>query len=154
MTSLWNIINMSDPYTLRSDDHEAIAAAFLMLGEGCLGVDELDVASPRRLPMFAFGRAGDLEPWWIETFGHPPSLEGLELRMAAVLETVVIGRPAARADYEAAMSAIEDPARRAAFATEWHDRHRTSLNDIGKRCRLYAAKLRQNYTPASAGDAQ
>lgn len=145
MTALWNIVNPSDPYTLRTDDFEAAAAAILMLGEGHVGLTELDVETPRRLPMFAYGAADNLEPWWIETFGHAPTLDGLEIRMADALDTVVIGRHCDRLDFEAAIAAIDDPGKRKTFAAAWHDRHRTSMNDIGMACRAYAEKLRENY---------
>jgi hypothetical protein len=128
------IINPSDPYTLETDDFLCAAVAIATLGDGRLGLECGDQATP-----VLFG-------WkeWLNSY--IPDLEEYfnanRGRMADILDSVVIGRASERAEV--------DDARRKMSAGDFeswcrnrHDARRSSLNDIGKAAKELAARLRR-----------
>ena len=135
---VYELTNPSDYYTLESDDHLTACVAALVLGGGGYGLTPLDEGG-ERMPIFILGGA---EEWARERFGKTlqEMMEAAGPTLAACLESVVIGK---RKVYQAALDAITDPDLRTAFIARWHDEHRSSMNDIGKRARKLAAKLRQ-----------
>jgi hypothetical protein len=140
----WELINPSDKYTLQAYDFATAAAACLLIGEGRCGLepetDEHGEATQPRCPLFLFGGheafieehfGGDLGAWLGE---H-------RLAVADCLDSVLLGGFARRADYDAAIAAIDDPVKLAAFREAWQDK-RSSLNDIGGWAHDYARRLR------------
>src|ERR1022692_1793104 len=131
---LCEIINPSDPYTLRCENFVAAAAAICVLGSGNMGLESQD--HKHRTPIL-FG-------WdaWLEEngVGNGYVVEH-RLEIADILDSVMIGSYADRADAEAMLELIPEDKR-----SEWlegrHDRHRSSMNNIGKVCQQWAAKLR------------
>lgn len=129
------IINPSDKYTIESEDWDVACVTGLILGKGQYGLREID--GDHEMPLFLFG---GLEEWVEEEFGKPledfmASVDKIEI--ANCLNGILIGD---RGDY---MHGLGDKTgdEASAFWEEWHDRKRSSLNDIGAYARNYAAKL-------------
>lgn len=81
------------------------------------------------MPIFIFG---GFDEWYQEEFGRTPT-EGMAARKKDVgdaLASFMLGRFGDRERYNAALEAIDDPAKADAFKEKWQDR-RTSLNNIG-----------------------
>ena len=143
--SEFEIINPSDRYTLLADDFQLACVVCILLGDGRYGLQE--VGGQRHMPIMFLG-GGD--EWAQATFGK--SLTDLleygtkdKPALATCLESVLIGD---RATYNAALSKIDDPAKRAAWRDEWHDRHRSSLNDIGGFAYKWAENIRAKQVTA------
>jgi hypothetical protein len=58
------------------------------------------------------------------------------------LDSVLLGGPGRRADYDAAVEAIDDPEKLAAFRAAWQEK-RSSLNDIGGYAHGLARSMRE-----------
>ncbi len=145
---LFDIINMSDPYTVRADDLKTLAVAILYLGEGQYAAEQLDAPegqTPKEVPLLMFG---DPSVWTQKEFGL--SLEEVvasveATKLADVLDSVLIGRAESRVEYEAAIAAMS-PVEAEIYSAKWHDGRRSSLNDIGKRARRLAKAIRTKVT--------
>lgn len=126
---VYEIVNPSDYYTLESDDVGLACIACMLLGEGHYGLD--DVANPgvEVCPMFIFG--GDPEGWLKEKHGLDIGdvLKNRRGDLAKILRSVRIG------DREQAFAA-ED-------VVAWHDKKRSSMNDIGRRAWRLADALEE-----------
>lgn len=110
----YEIVNPSDPYTLKSDDFEAAALACVILGNGKYALKPLEDGGVE-VPLFVFGGHDE---WFQKTFGVTldGSLSRVERsRIAAVLETVTIG----------------------------NSKKRSSMNDIGGRAKALAIVMRE-----------
>lgn len=133
---LFNIINQSDPYTLRAPDLEIAAVAICLLGEGKYGLEEIGGDRSGRVPMFLIGGH---EEWFAKQFGrdfattvnHVVGKRPEELCKA--LASVFIGTPADMLAFEEAAKACVDVEEIAVLKLKTHDEKRTSLNDIGRR---------------------
>lgn len=137
---MYEIINPSDPYTLESDDFKVAAGAVLLVGQGKYGMCSVEEDS-ETLPVFLLGGAEE----WLKEHDMYPFDEWLRAnaeRVAACLETVIIGSLADRKRLERVLACISDPEERAKARFAHHDEKRSSLNDIGKACGIYAKKLR------------
>lgn len=139
---IFEIINPSDKYTLKSDSFEVACLVTLALGTGKYGLSQID--GEMEMPIFAFGGSEYLETWWQEKFGHPftqeqsPGQEAIEC-----FESVLIGGAQSRASFEKGLELIDDPEKRKAWRDHWHNERRSSMNDIGSRAWATAARLRQ-----------
>lgn len=124
----YELINPSDPYTFVAADKEVAA---LVIGNLSLsfGAETKDEAEADRVPIFMFG---GFDEWYQEEFGRTPT-EGMAARKKEVgdaLASFMLGHFEDRARYNAALEAIDDPAKAEAFKEKWQD-GRTSLNNIG-----------------------
>jgi len=139
---LYEIINPSDAYTFNADSFGVAVAAMLMVGEGKIGARPVGLGvpedAPEMGPLFLMSEA-QLDEWFKEKVGFP--LEELSkfvddnaLKIASALESVVIGDQRGRELYLAKLMQIEEEDQRNAFKARWHDKHRSSINDIGKYC--------------------
>lgn len=124
----YELINPSDPYTFLAEDKEVAALVI-----GCLslayGAETQGEAEENRVPIFLFGGYNE---WFNDCFGHDPA-DGLEARKRVVgnaLSSFMLGHFEDRRRYEAALAAIDDPAKRDKFIEDWQN-GRSSLNDIG-----------------------
>lgn len=134
---IFEIINMSDEYTIESEEWDVACMAGLIIGKGNYGLQEID--GEREMPMFLFG---GLEEWVEAEFGKPleefmTSID--KIKIATCLNSILIGD---RGDY---MQGLGDKTgdEASAYWEEWHDRKRSSLNDIGAYARAYATKLHE-----------
>ena len=140
---IYELVNPSDKYTLESATLEPAAIACLFLGEGMYALT--DEAGQQAVPIFIGGGA---EEWYAEKFGRALN-DGIKANMldvAECLESLVIGN---RQDYDAAMKFIAED-KLAAFKADWHDRHRSSMNDIGRRAARYAKAFREKASDKAA----
>jgi hypothetical protein len=136
---LFDVINPSDSYSIKTDDKEAACVACLLMGSGQYGLQE--IAGPFEMPILMFG-GGD--EFFKATFGRTMQ-ESADLyrgeKVAILVETlrsVIIGSPSERQTYEAALQFITDPEKLKKYKDEYHDRKRSSMNDIGGRANKLA----------------
>lgn len=135
----FEIVNPSDPLSMRAPSLHiaALAIACVSTKFGVSGVDA--EGKPLDSPVL-FGwddwikREGiDLEAWCRD----PEKLRA----MGDALLSVCLGKPNDRADFDDAMAAITDEAKRAEFIAKRNDRRRSSLNDIETACHRQGAFL-------------
>jgi hypothetical protein len=139
---LCEIINPSDRYTLETDNFDAAAVAIAMLGNGKLGLQSLEddeLSTP-----ILFGWDSWLRDRGIDLDKFIP--ENLE-PMAAALESVVIGDESDRRGYLGVLKACDNPAK---WQIDYHDEHRSSMNDIGRAAWNLAECLRKKIAERSA----
>lgn len=134
----YNLINPSDPYTFIAADYETAVLTVLCLGTA-YGAEPKD--GGEGVPIFIFGGAVD---WYMEKFGHTTD-DGLDEKRDAVadaLASMMLGDFEDRRRYELALSAIDDPEKKARFIDEWQG-GRSSLNNIGGAAHALAKRLRK-----------
>jgi len=128
---IYEIINMSDHYTLEADDFLVAAAATMLVGRGNYGLS----GNGEEMPIFLIGGA---EEWVFERYGGMDEftqfIRANTDAIASCLDTVAIchkeDRPIDMAEYRARL----------------HDENRTSLNDIGRTAWEMAEALREKNT--------
>lgn len=135
---LFNLNNPSDRYTFTATDLECAAVAVAIVGNGQYSANQLD--GEAKVPFFMFGGVNE---WFTERFGHNfevaydlfvgPRAAELE----ACLRSFLIGD---RAEYERTLPLIQ-PEKRVEWIAGWHEKHRTSMNNIGANARRAADKL-------------
>jgi hypothetical protein len=137
---LYELVNMSDRYTFRADSLPCAAVVTVLLGNGQYMAKPLDDASAQEVPFFIFGGSDE---WFTE---HCGGLDTTVKRfvngesraeLVAALRSVLIGD---RAEYEETLPMIAE-SERTAWTAKWHERHRSSTNDIGKRARQLADRI-------------
>jgi hypothetical protein len=136
----YEIVNPSDAYTI-TGPFRACVIATLLLGHGAYSLH--DEHGEHVMPLMLFGIGGD--EWFVEKFGKSmqevmDETPGAEI--AAALESVLIGSFPERRTVNAVLNAISDPAEREKARAVWHERKRSSLNDIGGRAQAMAKVLR------------
>ncbi len=136
----WEIINPSDKCTLLARDFPTAAAACLILGEGRYGLDPATDDQPR-CPLFLFGGH---EAFIAEHFGGDLSrwIDEHAAAVAECLDSVLLGGFSRRADFDAAVAAIDDPAKMASFRAAWADK-RSSLNETARYGSSTSADVRE-----------
>jgi len=142
---LFDLINMSDKYTFVADDLEIAALTTCLLGSGQYGADQLD--GDAKVPIFLLGGSDE---WFTAKFGRnlEQSLNALKASPALIdcLESVLIGD---RREYDETLPMIAED-KRDEWIAAWHDRHRSSLNDIGGRAKRIAKALAEKERPEPA----
>ncbi|MBW1983950.1 MAG: hypothetical protein JRI53_04460 [Deltaproteobacteria bacterium] len=137
---LYELTTMSDQYTIKADDFQVAACACLLLGRGNYALKE--VRGKGYVPIFVLD--GYVDKWVKDTFGI--TLEELfqsgRGELPVCLDSIVIGGPQGRKDYLAAAQG-KTGKEAAVFWLEWHDEHRSSMNDIGQYAKDYAVALRK-----------
>lgn len=136
---VYEIINPSDPFTLKSDNVLASCLACLILGEGKYALR--DKNGNQACPFFLF----DGHDQWLTEHHQTTFEKGLHENgpaIAEVLDSVMIGDFQAREDAEDAISRMS-PVDARNFLAKRHDRYRSSMNNIGKRAKSLAKILRQ-----------
>lgn len=138
-TTLYEIINPSDPYTFEEPDVVTGAVALVVLGEGKYAGRPID-GKADEIPLWLFG--GHEE--WFKAHGVEDLeafVDGHSEEVAACLESVLYGDARDRAFVVRTLSLIPEEALRELVKAAWQDRH-GSLNDIGGRATQLAAMLR------------
>ena len=139
---VYEIVNMSDPYTIEAATLDVAFVACVFLGRGQYAFEPQEEGATA-IPMF-FGGTED----WCQTNLHQ-SLEQVVDRvtrekaaeLAACFESCIYGKPGRRALFLLAWSLIEDAAKQAIWREAWQDQ-RSSMNDIGGRAQEMAKRLR------------
>lgn len=141
---IYEIINMSDPYTIEAHDLKIAAVACVLLGRGQYGFAPID-SEGEEVPIMLFG---GVDEWFRKQFGTDlgSAVDGVmqnrRNELADCLDSCLIGDLKDRMDYDAAVAAMSDSKARNEFRAARHDRRRTSLNDIGARSYAMAERLR------------
>ncbi len=116
---IYEINNPSDFATLKADDAKVGQAACLVLGQGKYGLTRVSTGETV-LPVLLFGEfPGEL--------GLRDFVNAHKTEIVACLRSVLLGHD--RQTLEEAM-ALVTPEQAKQLLTSYHDRHRTSLNDI------------------------
>jgi hypothetical protein len=141
---IFEIVNPSDPYTLECDDFKIAAAGILLLGRGKLGLT--CEADPKlEMPPFIFANEQQVTDWFkgigIDHIGE--FIDQNRLKVADMLDTVLIGSERNRRTFEKVLACISDPAERQKARDTYHDEKRSSLNDIGQAAWDLATALRK-----------
>lgn len=142
---IYDIINMSDSYTIKAESLDVAAVACLLLGSGQYGFAPLEDGGVK-IPLFMFG---GVDEWFREHFGKDvgPCVEEIREKrageLADCLDSCLIGSLTDRQEYERELELIESPESREKFRAERHDKRRTSMNDIGGRAYEMAKRLRE-----------
>lgn len=138
MNMEYELINPSDPYTFIAADYETAVLTIFLLGLA-YGAEPKDGGED--VPIFLFGGAVE---WYTEKFGHNPD-DGLAMKKEDVSEalgSMMLGNFEDRRRYNAALSAIDDPEKKARFISEWQD-GRSSINNIGDTAHRLAEQLKR-----------
>lgn len=132
---LFEITNPSDPYTMEAPDLEIAACAVCLLGSGQYGLNELGGDKTGNMPVFLLN---DHDAWFTKQFGKDfgATLNAVLMTrrhaLAAALASIRIGSAAMRRKFDADLAKLGSDDEAAMFLTAFHDKHRTSLNDIGR----------------------
>jgi len=103
----WEVMNMSDFYTIESDDFAAACGACLLLGNGNYGLVPISKDAPE-MPIFLFVSDAGIDKW-LKDNNVAESVDALFSRreeIATALDSVVIGN---RNKYSAELALIHDP---------------------------------------------
>ena len=142
---LLEIGNPSDPYSISGDDEKAAILAALLLGSGWYALT--DESGEQVLPIFI---GGGFKQWIREKYGKDVEewAESVSpARMVAAFDSVCIGSIKDRRELDRMLHYITVEAKRKAFLAERHDKHRSSMNDIGGRAQQYAEAYRKKIPP-------
>jgi hypothetical protein len=140
----FNIINPSDPYTMRAVDLEVAAVAVGVLGVGQYGLEEIGGDRSGVVPMFI---SGGHDEWYTKQFGRNFSdtlnhvLNHRHDELVKALASVHLGTPADKAAFDERAARCADPEAVVELLHELHDAKRTSDNDIGRRAWQMAQAL-------------
>jgi hypothetical protein len=135
----YEIINPSDPYTIEAESFKTACVAVCLLGNGQWAVKSTD--EKEEMPMFLFGGHDE---WFEMTFGEPfkNALDSISPKeLSDCLGSVVIGSPTQRIIYYKTLALIDDPAKKQAYREHWHNKYRSSMNDIGRTAWAIASKI-------------
>lgn len=128
-SAVFEIANPSDKYTIKGP-FMACAIAVAMLGNGSYGIEGTPIL---------FGWDEWLKGKGIEDLGAHIDKHNTEI--AAALDSVLMGDERDREEVDATLRRIP-PDQHEAWLAERHDRRRSSMNDIGRRARELASRVR------------
>lgn len=123
---LFEIINPSDPLTMRAPDLLTAGVAVALLGNGKIGAHNIEDDEQRTPILFGWDN-------WFTEQGAPDVSEWIADNKQAVadaLRSVALGSAKDRADYDAALAAITDEQKRIEYVKARNDRRRSSMNDL------------------------
>jgi hypothetical protein len=146
---LYKIINMSDPYTIEANSLDVAVIACVLLGGGQYAFDPLEDGGTK-IPMFAFGGTDE---WCKEQFGKTlAEVDEIVRRdklaeLADCFDSCLIGSLGERELFFDAIKPITDPKERHDYWFKYHDKRRSSMNDIGGRAKALAKRMRDNTAP-------
>ena len=139
---IYEIINPSDPYTIKGEFKIAVLST-IVLGEGMYSLQP-ESGDEEHMPLFLFGGAME---WLKERFGQdfdlPAAIHAHAVEIADCLDTVLIGSFGDRRTYEDGLSLITEEPNRIKWRDRWLDERRSSMNNIGGRAYQLAVKLRE-----------
>ena len=140
--AIYEIVNPSDAYTLECERFDVACAACLLIGEGKYALNEIG-GEGREMPFMMFDP--DLK-WWKTTFNNDVAdfVKTNRPAIAACLDTVMIGDAGIRELYNTALELIVDEVKKKEYRDRWHEKQRSSTNDIGAYAWKIAERLREN----------
>ena len=128
-STIYEIANPSDAYTMKCDNFHVAAVAVAILGNGAYGIEGTPV-------LFGWDDWLKAQKLDLDTF-IPAHRE----QIALALESVLIGSKSAREEVDATLKRIP-PDQHEAWLAERHDKRRSSMNDIGSKAQRLAKSLR------------
>lgn len=137
---IYELVNPSDTYTLRAREQRVAVHAALQLGGGFYALR--GAADEEVMPIFLSTES--LEDWLSQTYQATTTefMAGIDWReLADVLESLVCVPVRYRELYDRALLGMKGE-ERINFETEWHEKHTTSMNNIGARAKRMAAIAR------------
>ena len=147
---LYEIINPSDPYIIEADSLEIAFMACIILGSGQYAFEPL-ADGGTKIPLFFSGMVPSIDEWCKEHLGGRTTKEVIEhvrskkrIELADCLDSCLIGKAQDRETYYLGLNLIDDSAKRERWWSEWHDKRRSSLNDIGGRAHKIAENFRKD----------
>ena len=129
---VYEIINPSDQYTLECEEFLIGAVAVALLGKGHYGIE----GSPVLFGWDEFFKDNKIEVLSDYVDAHLPEL-------VACLDSVLIGSQSDRLLVKDAISKMSDEKSKTEYLTMYHDKKRSSMNDIGQRAKELADALRE-----------
>jgi hypothetical protein len=151
-THVYELRNMSDPYTLVCDDDTLAAVAAICLGEGAYLLFR-DGHEGSVAPLLMFGGEKELDDWCASKgiVALDEYIKSHAEALAATLGSVLIGDRKDRQVFEEMTQLMSSDRDRERARSVWHERKRTSMNDIGARAYAMAKHLRkrESHTAAS-----
>ncbi len=144
---LYEIINMSDAYTIEANSLDVAFMACLFLGQGQYSFKPLGDEEAQDIPFFMFG---GVEEWcslhlsqsFKAVVDHLTTDPAKREELADCLDSCLIGHQEDRETYRAGIELIDDPAKRETWRRKWHKDRLSSMNDIGNRAYIMAKKIR------------
>ena len=143
---IYEISNPSDAYTLVASDIGVGAIVCFILGSGNYGLHTKDRDEELDVPIFLFAKEEQIEEWFKGKTGLSITdfLEANKDAVIECLESVLIGSFRDRELFTSAVDKMDDVEKKKQFQAEWHDKKRSSMNDIGGDAQKYAEHLRKN----------
>lgn len=133
---LYELINPSDPFTFEAPDILVAGVAVALLSTG-FGARCIDGSSDDQTPVL-FGWSE-----WLASYGVDDAwVESHRLQLADAFDSFLIGGGAERNDLQRAME-LMTPEAREQFKADRNERHRTSMNNIGRAAYARAKRLRE-----------
>jgi hypothetical protein len=145
---VYEIINPSDHYTIVGD-LDVCAVAVLLLGSGQYGIGPADEgADDQSTPPILFPDPETLDGWFVDHYGRTveQTLNAKGEEIAKALDTVLIGD---RNLLETLLMAVNER-EHGALRDAWHDKHRSSMNNIGARAMEVAQAIREGRSVPAA----
>lgn len=129
---LFEIYNPSDKYTIEADDFGVACSVAIILGRGKVSISQID--GDLEMPLMFLWSDADMDVWFEENLDT--TLEDLlhnvdRAALADCMDSIVVGD---RDKYLASDLSWED----------WHDKNRTSMNDLGSYAKAFAKATRKN----------
>ncbi|ELB1513684.1 hypothetical protein QPP80_003774 [Vibrio alginolyticus] len=133
--TLFELVNPSDPLTFYAPNLEvaAVVAYSLSSHYGAVSVDNPEERSSILLGWGDWFEERNIDGEWMKA-NH--------LVLADAFDSLVIGKPEKRAQFDATLAALSD-SQKEAFKKEHHDKNRSSLKDIVSFAHKYAEKCRE-----------
>ena len=142
---LFEIVNPSDPYTIKADTMKVAAAACVLLGNGSYAFKPLEGEGAVEVPIFFIGGHDE---WFNENFGQDTEtvcgdvIDNFKGALADCLDSVTYGSAADRREFEH-LTEHCTPEERQKLRVERNRNRHGSLNDIGGRAFEMAKRLRE-----------
>lgn len=138
---IFTIVNPSDPYTIEASALDVAATVAALLGHGQYEFRSLDGGED--VPFFAFGGADD----WCQKHFKESLMEMVDRVMATkkvevadCCDSVLYGKEEHRKEFLESVASVDQDTREK-MRFQFHDTHRSSMNDIGGRAYAMAKKL-------------
>ena len=139
---IYEIVNPSDTYTIEHDREKVAIAAVLLLGSGAYALS--DDSGNTVGPMLMFSNEEIVQKAMQDTFGMTLNefIDKHKADIIQALDSVLIGGRQSRILFDEAISRMTRKAA-AEYAETYHDKMRSSMNDIGSRAKELVEALRK-----------
>lgn len=133
------LINPSDAYTLKTDNFAAAAFGVAIVFGGQYGLK----CETNQTPVL-FG----WDQWIKDNCEGDDYFQHNADAICDALDSILIGDENDRIQYESKIANMTE-SEKEAYHSEYHDKNRSSMNDIGQRCKTLAKQIREKYKVAT-----